>query len=387
MTISAAVSDPVTGTDADAAHCAYRATRHFGSLDGLRFLCIVAVLWHHAPVRELQDAARILTRGFTGVDFFFVLSGYLITTLLLREESVNGRFSLAEFYWRRFLRIIPVYYFVVTLVAVYYILIKGQGQYTALLPFYYLFLSNYLVGDIPLLAPMWSLGVEEQYYLVWPLLLLLVPRRWTVHLLAVLIGVSLLAGLGVFLAMGIEPIRTAHLVIKLPPAVYQAILIGSLTAVVLNGRRGFGLLWPVLSHPAAPLAAFAALILGWQFLPLDLTGWPNFVMHLTMAACLASLVIREDNVLRPVLAWGPVARVGVVSYGIYLYHLIALHPVAAVLGKGGGWRGIAVFVIYALLAWLIAEISFRTLEAFFRRFRNIRPRRRRHGRGPEHPAQ
>lgn len=85
----------------------------------------------------------LLTRGFLGVDFFFVLSGFLITTLLLRETAQRGRFSLRDFYRRRIVRIVPVYFFVVTIASVYSVLIKGETQYAGLVPYYYLFLSNF----------------------------------------------------------------------------------------------------------------------------------------------------------------------------------------------------------------------------------------------------
>ena len=167
------------GPDAGRAHEGYRGLRRFGSLDGLRFLCIGAVLWHHSPLFNAGEfSARILHRGFTGVDFFFVLSGFLITSLLLREAEARGRFSLSGFYRRRALRILPVYYLLVTAIGAYYIWGKGAAEYLGYMPFYYLFLANFLQGDVPLLSPTWSLSVEEQYYLLWPLLLMLLPRRW-----------------------------------------------------------------------------------------------------------------------------------------------------------------------------------------------------------------
>ena len=95
--------------DAGGSFASYRETRFFASLDGLRCFCILLVLWHHSPAFVALDRPDgILGRGFTGVDFFFVLSGFLITTLLLREEDRDGRFSLRGFYRRRILRIVPV---------------------------------------------------------------------------------------------------------------------------------------------------------------------------------------------------------------------------------------------------------------------------------------
>lgn len=145
--------------DHDSAYERYQAVRFFSSLDGLRFICIGMVLWHHSPARvALEDAGRFWGRGFTGVDFFFVLSGFLITTLLLREEEATGRISLSDFYRRRILRIVPVYFFVVTAICLYYIGWKGMDELRPLVPYYYLFLSNFLIDDIPLLSITWSLA-------------------------------------------------------------------------------------------------------------------------------------------------------------------------------------------------------------------------------------
>jgi peptidoglycan/LPS O-acetylase OafA/YrhL len=349
------------------AFVAYQATLRFGCLDGLRFFCIMAVLWHHAPVHTaLADPAPILGRGFLGVDFFFVLSGFLITTLLLREEARTGRFSLRGFYWRRFLRIVPVYFFVVTLVSAYYVLLKGETQYTGLVPFYYLFLSNFLITDIPLLAPTWSLAVEEQYYLLWPLLLLALPRRWILPVLGVLIAVNVAGILGVFAPLGIVPVETGVLRIALPNATYAPILMGSAVALVLHDRRSFAWVWPLLGGRLAPPLAFAVLLTLMALAPPDLRGWPNLAIHLAMSACLVTLVIRDRNVLTPLMSLRPIARVGEISYGLYLYHLIALAVVMKLLP---GLPPLAVFLVYSALAMVIAELSFRTLERVFLRLR------------------
>lgn len=349
------------------AFAAYRATVRFSCLDGLRFFCILAVLWHHGPVwSELATTTPILGRGFLGVDFFFVLSGFLITTLLLREEARTGRFSLRGFYWRRLLRIVPVYVFVVTLVSVYYVIIRDETQYAGLVPFYYLFLSNFLVTHIPLLGPTWSLAVEEQYYLLWPLLLLALPRRWVLPVLAVLIAVNVAGILSVFAPLGIVPVETGVLRIALPNATYAPILMGSAVALVLHDRRGFAGAWALLGGRLAPLLAFAVLLALIALAPPDLRGWPNLAIHLAMSACLVTLVIRDRNVLTPLMSLRWVARVGEISYGLYLYHLIALAVVTKALP---GLTPIGVFLAYSVLAIAMAEMSFRTLEKVFRRLR------------------
>lgn len=348
----------------------FRARSRFNSLDGLRCLCIVAVLWHHGPIwAAMSNGPQVLERGFLGVDFFFVLSGFLITTLLLREAAREGRFSLRAFYWRRFLRIVPVYFLLVTGVSILFVLVKGQTQYAEMVPFYYLFLANFLIGAIPFLTPMWSLAVEEQYYLVWPLLLRRLPDRAVLPVLGLLIAANVAGIMGAFAPLGLRAFDIGPLHIALPNATYAPILLGSALAVVLHDPRGFARLNALFGARGAAPVLFALLLILCEVLPADLRGLPNLAIHLVMTAMLAALVLREDNGLAPVLRLRPIARTGEVSYGIYLYHSIGLWMANALLphlGLGTPW---AVQLVYPLISILIAEISFRTLEAWFRGLR------------------
>ena len=365
---------------ADTAYAAYRDKGFFGSLNGLRCLCILLVLWHHRPnvIPEGVALPRILDRGFTGVDFFFVLSGFLITTLLLREEDRDGRFSIAGFYRRRVLRIVPVYFLVVTLCAVWWICLRGQAQWWPLPPYYYAFLANFLNDDIPLLAPTWSLSVEEQYYLIWPALMLLLT--WRPGRTLFLVGMIVLAVLvGEKVLPELEPVPpTENARFLLPMGSYAAILIGSLLAMTLHHRKGFAALWVLLGVRQAPLVLFAVLLALWQWLPQHLPGLPNLAMHGVMALILAALVVREDHVLAPVLAWGPIARIGVISYGLYLWHLIGLHmgnEVAGLLGLTGQTAGWAALPVYLAASIVIAEVSFRWFESHFLKMKSGRPKK------------
>jgi peptidoglycan/LPS O-acetylase OafA/YrhL len=345
----------------------FKQTKFFGSLDGLRALCILGVLWHHSPAfTELQPQMQLLMRGFIGVDLFFVLSGFLITTLLLREEERYGRFSLRGFYWRRVLRIVPVYFLVVTGAASYFILFKGQWELAPLVPFYYLFLSNIVIGDIPLLAPTWSLSVEEQYYMFWPALLLFLPMNMRLRA-GLALGLAVICGLsasGQLAFLGIRPIETAHAVWAFSTNSFPAMFLGSLVAILLNTRSGFVLFYRVLGHAMSPILTLAILLLYLQFGPSRLVGWPNFVMHVIMVLFLASLVIREQHVLRGALQLRPVARLGEISYGLYLYHLFGLH-IAHEIGTAFGLGLGSVSALFVIFSIIISEISFRTYERYF----------------------
>ena len=365
-------TDMAGETHAAAAYAAYRERRYFGSLDGLRCFCICLVLWHHRmPLYPEADLPMILLRGFTGVDFFFVLSGFLITTLLLREEDRDGRFSIAGFYKRRFLRIIPIYFLVVTLCGLLWIGVKGQDQWWTYLPYYYLFLANFLEGDIPLLAPTWSLSVEEQFYLVWPALLLLLPAlRWRLPLLLILIPLIYIVAQGLLPKMLVAETEIAN--IALPDPAFGAILLGALLALVLHHPKGFAMAWALLGHRLTPMVLVLSLLVAWQALPAILLGWPSFIMHGLMALILASIAMREDHVLAPLLRWPPIARIGVISYGLYLWHLFGLHignEVASVMDMTGPAAALVANTVFLIASVIIAEISFRYYESYFLRLR------------------
>lgn len=352
-----------------ASHATYARTEIFSSLDGLRFLCIAAVLWHHSPLMSAWDLT-LSSRGHLGVHMFFVLSGFLITTLLLREMRGTGQINLLAFYWRRALRILPVYILVVAVAVFYDVVIKGNTQSLSLLPYYLTFLSNYLnVPDIPFLAPTWSLAVEEQYYLLWPLLLVVLPFRWIGAVLFGLIAVNVAAACGMWQVFGARPIDLGPLRLALLIPTFAPILMGSLLALVLHQRRGFDVVFRIAGFHGAAVFWSAALVLACAVLPRHLEGAHNLLLHVLMCLMLASLVVREDNALAPVLRLRPVARIGQISYGIYLYHLFT-HAIVFKLFAEMGWTQLGwIFPLNFVLSILVAEVSFRTYEAWFMRWR------------------
>lgn len=181
---------------------------YFRNLDGLRFLAFFYVFMYHCyfAVPEIGENNTIYLvfhklweNGDLGVNFFFTLSGFLITYLLLVEEKVNGVFSIKSFYWRRTLRIWPLYY--ATLVFGYLIfqllldLVNAGIEEHANIWYYVFFLGNFnsIINGDPLsgsLSVLWSLAIEEQFYLFWPILLLIFKRS-RLLLFIVLIIISL----------------------------------------------------------------------------------------------------------------------------------------------------------------------------------------------------
>ena len=182
----------------------------FPNLDGLRFFAFFAVFLFHsfytsdATIKSspvYQFCFNITRQGHLGVNFFFVLSGFLITYLLLSEKQLAGRIAIGAFYIRRILRIWPLYYVVVFLGFVVYPWIKihfGQNlpQETAQPWYFIFFLSNfnnlYHGCQTPTLTLLWSVSVEEQFYLIWPLLVAMVSQRRMGWLFGGVIAMSLI---------------------------------------------------------------------------------------------------------------------------------------------------------------------------------------------------
>jgi len=146
---------------------------YFPGLNGIRAIAALLVVLSHISLKFSEMGFKyghgIDMAGY-GVTMFFVLSGYLITFLLLKEYNKNGTISYKKFYIRRILRIWPLYYLTLT-IAYLICLIQGESVSTSALLFYVFFMSNvpYIFGGvIHLVAPLWSVGVEEQFYLFWP---------------------------------------------------------------------------------------------------------------------------------------------------------------------------------------------------------------------------
>jgi peptidoglycan/LPS O-acetylase OafA/YrhL len=147
--------------------------RYRPELDGLRAVAIGAVLILHGSYSNIPG-------GFLGVDLFFVLSGFLITALLIEERVANGYVSITSFYWRRVLRIFPPIFIGVLL---FIFLREPSNNLYHAIPAILFFYANY-VDELGVMSHTWSLSVEEQFYLVWPLVFVLLSRK-RVSLLAI----------------------------------------------------------------------------------------------------------------------------------------------------------------------------------------------------------
>jgi len=339
------------------ARARYLRTGHFDALDGFRALGILAVVGHHIAGGR---GVPILDRGL-GVTVFFSISGFVITALLLRERRRTGSISLTHFYLRRSLRIFPLYYAVLAL----YVLLVAWAERDApagarffeQLPFFLTFTSNWFIrpaGQHDIFYFAWSLATQEQFYLLWPLVIRY-ARTWWVP--PVVMALLLLGGEGARWAIGTGHLATPDLGARILANISTPICLGSIAACVLEREWGFDAALHLAGRPwSAPLwVAALALPSVLDFGAVQL-AFTSAVVALLLITC----VVRPDNLVRPVLVNQAARYVGRVSYGVYLLHMLALNLSRRLLpGRGA----VALFTATTAVSLVAAGASF----AFFER--------------------
>jgi peptidoglycan/LPS O-acetylase OafA/YrhL len=339
------------------------------SLDGVRAVSVIAVLLYHAGFTWMHG-------GFFGVEVFFVVSGFLITSLLLDERERSGRVSLGQFWLRRARRLLPALVLVLVATGVYAAL-RGsslmQSDVRRDLPWALGYAANWgqivggaeYFGNLSPLRHLWSLAVEEQWYLVWPLLFLAITR--------LLRRARARAALLVVLGVGVI-VLTWWMARETPLAGDRANFLYLSTLTRSSGLllgAGAAFVWrpwrarraeesraaPVLD--AVAVVAFAVLV--WSFVVAVLTDrsiyrWHLAVVTLASLALVLVVVHPASRVARPVFAWRPLVEVGKRSYGLYLWSW----PVSVVVeAYDGSWErfGIAMAITVA-----VSELSYRFVE-------------------------
>jgi len=373
--------------------------REVPGLDGVRALAVLAVLADHAGVPGLSG-------GFIGVDVFFVLSGFLITSLLLDDQHRTGRVKLAAFWARRARRLLPAAAVMVLTVGVCQHLfapdstagLRGDGLaalgWVANWRFAYQG-TNYFSqgGTASPLQHTWSLGVEEQYYLIWPLILVAVSvllarraRRAGVHhraaadgqrrALAVLAGtLAALSALEAVVLAGHAPLGRVYFATDTRA---QALLVGALAACV------FARYWPS-GHRARPqwtprggALIGAVSISGLTVLAViahRATGSTAEFHHglltavaFAAAAVIVGVTLYQDGMLARALTVRPLVVLGRISYGVYLWHW----PVFLALdGARTGLSGLPLLILRCLITLAAASASWVLIEVPINRWRPV----------------
>ncbi|MCX7621251.1 MAG: acyltransferase family protein [Acidimicrobiales bacterium] len=353
---------------------------YFPALDGIRGAAVAAVLAFHAGFSWAVG-------GYLGVSTFFTLSGFLITSLLLAEHRSTGHIDLRAFWTRRFRRLMPAALATLALVALFGWLLADEtqrrnlagdvGAALAYVANWRFVLSGKSYGEL-FSAPspvqhFWSLAIEEQFYLLYPLLVFWLgrltgfSRRWFAWLLTALLAASV--SLSVIGGLSIDRIyygtdtRAAEL------------LVGALLALLIDRRRIAGRIAASvrLQWVLAALASVALVgcVILWATQEQQTSGWlyhGGFSAYALLSALIILGAVIPTGPVRWLLARRPLRNLGVVSYGVYLYHWPVFNTLTS---ARTGLRDWPLFALRLTTTLLIAIASYRFLEQPIRRGQSV----------------
>jgi peptidoglycan/LPS O-acetylase OafA/YrhL len=352
------------------------------ALDGLRTLAVYLVVLFHCGVKGFDG-------GFVGVDLFFVLSGFLVSSILIHEIEETGRLRLGRFYGRRVRRLLPAAIVVVVATSVVSLLLSStvarlpwvrDAQASLLYVSNWRFLAqsnDYFAADIdrsPFLH-FWSLSIEEQFYFAFPLILLLLLKLRQVWRPALVSGVALLAGLSVVAQFYWAGHDQNHAYYGTDARAYQ-LLVGVLGAILW--RR-----YQARRTPPAPTARFrrmrAVRGVGWVSLAVLLltasslapfsVSWRGLIAAVASVGLILAVMARTDPSLTGGLSRPAMTYLGQISYGTYLWHWPVVLAIGALLDVQPWLLALLVIPV----ATGLASASYQLLELPIRRSRRLAP--------------
>ncbi len=356
--------EPANGIQASLAPPRLRGEGFYSpQLDGLRFIAAFLVFIHHAP--RLPYFGLIKDYGWAGVDLFLSISAFLITRLILMEHKVTGSFSFRSFFVRRALRIWPLYLSYATAMCLLTLgLRRLSAADTAAWWFSHLSFTNNVMTALQGYSPvlfsdhLWTISLEEQAYLLMPLLLSAfvlsgARPRSAVQFCLSAVGVLIIARLGFVLA------RAPHPFVWVLPLRGDAFFLGALAAIVLRDP---------LQIPSAALASIGLALVGSVILfpTIDKPSLYQIIGYTIVALGCTFLITATQgkSAMNGFLGSAPMRYLGKRSYGFYVYHLVALNLVLGRVHHYGLGEWIAVPVGLVLTA-AMSVASYRILERPF----------------------
>lgn len=360
------------------------------SLDGIRAIAIILVMSFHADITYF---------GWTGVQLFFVLSGFLITGILWKEKQAQTSLSykFKKFWIRRSLRIFPLYFGYLIFVSLSYIFFHFPSYYSYYAPYLFTYTFNYTRSlpqwhGNPLFTHLWSLCIEEQFYLFFPLIIFLCPPKFIKYLMLIMIALAplsrfalgeyykskglsadvvadavywnTLSHLDAFFMGGIIPVLSLHKKIKKPHLIFLVSLVIAVGAGILNfmNVHSGNSYINDLGYKHGQSENYQHV---WQYTCL------NFVF----ASFILSLVSIHGNkfiaFLRKSLESSWMIRIGKVSYGMYIFHwAILVYVYNRFFHTENIYLKLALFIPYVVIVYLFAELSFRLYESKFLKYKD-----------------
>jgi len=329
---------------------------------------------HHIPTTLAAVIVGAIKAGMCSLDVFFILSAFLITELLLREKELKGTLDLKAFYIRRLLRIWPLYFFVIALAGLLSLFDRSQLMGWPYAISFLLFAGNWIMvlrgfPQATAIGPLWSVSFEEQFYLLWPLVLRRASRR---TICGIAIGLAIVATLTRWMLL-LER-QGGDAIWYNTFARLDSIACGILLAVILHGRATFHIARP------ARLALFLAGISVWEIVGRYcglhdnvptvagcLIGYP--LMSLGGAAIFLSVLGAAQGGVR-FMKYSGLVYLGKISYGLYAYHIFSWHLSTYLFNRYQVAHGWSLSWLCALaITFFLAAASFKWLESPFLRLK------------------
>jgi peptidoglycan/LPS O-acetylase OafA/YrhL len=335
------------------------------ALDGMRGFAVLAVIMYHARVPFFRG-------GFIGVDIFFVLSGFLITSLLVREFYSQQHIDLKSFYVRRILRLGPALgVFLASFAALSLLMLSAEQARSniidTLIALFYFTNRAWAFHIHPpdFLAHTWSLAIEEQFYIIWPALLIILLRLIRSHRNVIFTIVLLLLSAWltrIFLAVGGASLERLYNGLDTRG---DELLTGCLLGIILssnlmNAHRQYQLesVLKFISPLSALSLILSSIFMRWQSIYMYYYGF--LVIELSVSIIILDIFFSQKSMVNRILLIKPVVWIGRISYGLYLWHFLIFSTM-----RGLGFRHIDVITIGTCLAFLVASASYYFLERPF----------------------
>lgn len=365
-------------------------TGYIKSLDGLRAIAIILVMSFHAQITHF---------GWFGVQLFFVLSGFLITGILWKEKQNDAplSFKFKKFWVRRSLRIFPLYFGYLLLITLAYLLFHFPSYYANYAAYLFTYTFNYTRSlpqwqGNPLFTHLWSLCVEEQFYIFFPLLMFFCPPKLIKYVMIVVIALSpltrfllgeyytnkgltqpvvadavywnMLSHLDAFFMGGLIPVLSLHKKIKKPQRIFTVALIVTIVAGIIN-------------FIYTDSGSYYFNDLGYNHGQTELYEhvWDYTVLNLLFASFILCIVSSNSNKIftsiSKALEANWMVRIGKVSYGMYLFHwAILVYGYNRIYTTENLALKTLLFIPYVVIVYLFAELSFRLYESRFLKWKD-----------------
>jgi peptidoglycan/LPS O-acetylase OafA/YrhL len=357
-----------------------KANQYIAPIDGLRAIAVVAVLLYHLGVKQIPG-------GFLGVDLFFAISGYVITRLILDSIETANALDLRQFYFARVRRLIPALLFVifVTVIAVALFAPDAIHRVISDLPYVLTGSNNWHLvalhqdyfqssGRPPLLQHTWSLSVETQFYLVWPVALYLIWRRFgKANIARIALAIAFSSALALFIfslqADSTSVGRISHIYFGTDTH-SLGLFLGSALAVSWVPRNLTANITQRAQDFIDGIGLFGFLGLLFVFLFISESNPTAYKLAFPLAALFScasiTSLVHPASRFAPLLSWRPLLWIGQRSYGIYLWHWIVFQMTRPNADLAAG-SALALDIARILLVLALSDISLRYIEIPFRR--------------------